>query len=129
VNTSRPELQHTILVIEDEKVLLSLVSSILEEEGFRVLGAGDGLEAVEVLKKEKDTIGVVLSDLGIPNLSGGELFDALHQIKPELRIIATSGILDPALKEYLSSRGVFDFVEKPFLPDILLNVIEKAFQT
>jgi DNA-binding NtrC family response regulator len=129
VNTPRPERPHTILVIEDEKVLLSLVSSILEEEGYRVLGTEDGLEALQILQKEKDAIGVVLSDLGIPSLSGGELFDALHQIKPGLRILATSGYLEAVMKQELLSRGVFDFIEKPFLPETLLKIVENAFQT
>jgi two-component system, NtrC family, C4-dicarboxylate transport response regulator DctD len=81
------------------------------------------------LREEAASIDIVLSDLGIPHLSGRELFSALHEIKPELKIFATSGFFEPALKSQLKTVGVFDFVDKPYAPDVLLQILDRAFQS
>ncbi len=121
-----PEQQHTVLVIEDEELLLDLLKEMLEGEGYRVLTAADGPQAVELYRAEKDRISLVLSDMGLPSMGGWEVLNHLKSINPAVKVILSSGFMDTKVRQDMLSAGARDFIQKPYMPD---KVIQKIRET
>ncbi|MGI9089304.1 MAG: hybrid sensor histidine kinase/response regulator [Chthoniobacterales bacterium] len=104
----------TILLVEDEEMLRDLGIEILQSEGYRVLAARDGLEAVEMFSAHRDEIGLVVCDLGLPKLGGRDVFLRMKEIKPGVRAIVASGYLEPAMRSEILKAGVIDTIQKPY---------------
>jgi DNA-binding response OmpR family regulator len=118
----------TVLVVEDEEMLLEYVEEVLMEEGYAVLTARDGEEGVRTFAEHHLRIDAVLTDLGLPKLSGDRLIGALLGIDPGARIVVASGSLEPDLKHLLREAGARDFLQKPFRPHELLAVLRRTIQ-
>ena len=87
-------LSHTadlVLVVEDDEMVRSMVSAMLEELGYEVLNAGNGLEAVEIFQEKQDEIGLVLSDVLMPGMDGWKMLAALRSMRPDIPVILASG--------------------------------------
>jgi DNA-binding response OmpR family regulator len=104
----------TILVVEDERLMRRLLERILCTDDTSVLLAADGQEAVDIYRDHKREISVVLLDLGLPKLSGWEVFKNLKEENPEVCVVVASGYLDPDLKSRMHNAGVASFIEKPY---------------
>ena len=115
-----------ILVVEDELPMLNLLKGILEGEGYRVLTAKDGIEAVDIYSRHKDEVDLVLCDMALPKLGGWTVFLALRERNPHVRMILTSGYLDPKVKSEMVKGGVKDFIPKPYVPEVILSSIREA---
>lgn len=113
----------TILIVEDEEVLSDLLQMMLEEDGLKVLKAGDGIEAIEVFKNHIDEIGLVLSDMGLPRLGGWEAFLKMKEMNPDVKIVLASGYFSPQVKTELVKSGAIDFIQKPYNPPEILAMI------
>jgi len=113
IPTPPPEPQ-TILLVEDEEMLRDLGVEVLQSEGYRVLVARDGLEAVEIFAANCDGIGLVVCDLGLPKLGGREVFLRMKEIKPSVRVIVASGYLEPSMHSDILKAGVLDTIQKPY---------------
>ncbi len=112
---SRPsDPARTIMLVEDEEMLRGLGVLMLEGDGYRVLAAKDGVEAVEMFAEHADEIGLVLCDLGLPRLGGREVFLKMKEIKPNVRAIVASGYLEPNMRSEILKAGVIDTVQKPY---------------
>jgi DNA-binding NtrC family response regulator len=85
----------TLLFVEDEPRQLQLMQSFLKGEGFAVLTARDGAEAVEVHRRFKDEIAVVILDLGLAKMNGWQAFQMMKKLNPQLKGILASGYLSP----------------------------------
>jgi CheY-like chemotaxis protein len=109
----------TILVADDEEGVRSLVASVLEEAGYTVELARDGLEAVERVRSLGQAVRLILLDLTMPQLGGAEAASELRQLQPDTPIIAMSGYGDIEVMQRFSEAGVDDFLPKPFTPDEL----------
>ena len=110
----------TVLVVEDDDSLRELLKTMLEAQDFKVLTANDGLDAIEVFTQNKDTIGVVLSDLGLPGLGGWDAFLRMKEINPEIKGILASGYFHPKVKEEIIKSGAENFIQKPYnTPEIV----------
>lgn len=115
----------TILVVEDEELLLGLVKSFLEEKGYIVLTARDGQEAVHLYASHKDQIAVVLSDMGLPKMGGWEAYQKMREINSNVKVILASGYLDPQIRAEMLKAGAKDFISKPYdVNQILLRLRE-----
>jgi len=132
-DTSEPQKTRepqTILFVEDEEMLRDLGVQILGAEGYRMLAAKDGLEAVEMFERHRDHIGLVVCDLGLPKLGGREVFFRMKQSKPSVRAIIASGYLEPAVRSEILKAGVIETIQKPYdfrdLVQIIHGVIGKA---
>ncbi len=115
----------TILFVEDEEMLQDVVKTQLTLKGYRVLSAFDGLEAVEMYRKNQNDIAVVLSDLGLPKLGGFEAFLRMKEINPNAKIILASGFFDPSQKSSMMEAGIEHFVQKPYKVNEILRVIRE----
>ena len=116
----------TILLVEDEEMLRDLGVTNLESEGYRVLAARDGVEAVALFEAHRDDIGLVVCDLGLPRLGGREAFLKMKQSRPGVRAIVASGYLEPSIRSEMLKAGVLDTIQKPYDFSDLLTKIRSA---
>lgn len=116
----------TILIVEDEQMLLELVKGILEGKGYTVLTAMDGAEALNVYEKRKDEIGLVLTDLGLPKVDGWEVFHRIKEQNPAAKVIFASGYIDPTLRTNLLNAGAVDLVAKPYMPQEIISRVREV---
>ncbi len=115
----------TILVAEDEEVLLELIINILEGKGYRVLAAKDGIEAINLYRRHIDQISLIITDLGLPKLGGTEVLQRVREMNAGASVIIASGYLEPHMKSELFKAGARAFVQKPYDPrEILKNIRE-----
>jgi PAS domain S-box-containing protein len=113
----------TILVVEDERALRELMTELLESYGYTILQAQDGLDGLEMFTQHKDEIDVVITDMGLPRMSGQDMFTRIRELSPNARVILASGYLDPGLKARLFSEGAKGFIQKPYQPHEILRAI------
>ncbi|MCD4764813.1 MAG: response regulator [Desulfobacterales bacterium] len=103
----------TVLLVDDEDMVLDVEKELLETLGYEVLTARDGKEAVEVYKKKWDKIDLVLMDMVMPNMGGGEAYDRMKEINPRVKVLLSSGYsIDREAKEILA-RDCDGFIQKP----------------
>lgn len=114
-----------ILVIDDEKDILQLITTMLSSEGHDVLAAEDGERGLELLQ-DFDDIEIVITDLIMPNKEGIETIMEMHKIRPELKVLAMSGGGRGGIATYLSTAknvGASATLAKPFRKQELLDAI------
>ena len=121
--------RETLLVVEDELMLLDLLKSLFEEEGYSVVTANDGEQAVNIFRAQGNVIALVLTDMGLPKLGGWEVFQKLREMKPGVKVILASGFIDAAVREDLMKRGASDVFQKPYVPQLILERIRKILDT
>ncbi len=104
----------TILVVDDEEMILDVAEGILKSLGYTVLLASGGREAIEIYQQKGAGIELVVLDIIMPGMSGGETYDRLKEIDPEVKALLSSGYsMDGKAKEILN-RGCNGFIQKPF---------------
>jgi CheY-like chemotaxis protein len=113
----------TLMLVEDEDMLLEIVKQMVESKGYKTIVARDGEEAVEIYKRHKKDIALVLTDVGLPKLGGFEEFLALKEINPSVKVIFASGYYDPHLRNEMQKQNAKDFIQKPYNPDEILKKI------
>jgi len=104
----------TILLVDDEAMLLEVGSQLLGELGYTVLAAHGGGEAVEIYKEHGDFIDLVILDMIMPDMGGGETFDRLKEINPAVRVLLSSGYSIEGQAQEIMARGCDGFIQKPF---------------
>jgi CheY-like chemotaxis protein len=116
----------TILLVEDDELVRRVTSSTLANNGYRVLEAVDGTEALGVCQKFSGPIDLVLSDVIMPGLSGPETAAQLRRIRPGLRTLFMSGYMGEKIVRRGIQESHFAFIEKPFTPQSLLQKIREV---
>jgi CheY-like chemotaxis protein len=104
----------TILLVDDEEMVLEVGERFLKVMGYHVLTAREGKEAIEVYKKHRETIDLVLLDIIMPNMKGGEVFDRLKKINPNIKVLLSSGYSIDGEASQILERGCSGFIQKPF---------------
>ena len=117
---AKTETGATVLVVEDDPSVRSLVTTLLGELGYRTLAAESGAEALDVVNAHDGDIHMLLSDTVMPGMSGPELAQQLRESLPELRVLLTSGYADQAKTVELPYAS---FIAKPFTPTSLAQKI------
>jgi CheY-like chemotaxis protein len=116
----------TILIAEDAEPLRKLTCSFFESNGYKVLAAGSGAEAIKMAAEYPEPIHLLLTDVVMPRMSGPELANRLTAARPEMRVVYMSGYTDDAIVHYgVLEPGTF-FIEKPFSRDVLLGKVRDA---
>ncbi len=104
----------TILLVDDEEMIINVGVQILEKMGYEVLTARQGREAIEVYQQNRQKVVMVILDLIMPGMGGGEVYDRLKEIDPNVKVLLSSGYsLDGQATEILK-RGCDGFIQKPF---------------
>jgi CheY-like chemotaxis protein len=103
-----------ILFVDDESMLLEVGSELLEMVGYQVQAADSGQKALEIFQRDKDDIDLVLFDMIMPNMNGGELFDKIKEIRPDIKMILSSGYSIDGQAQEIMERGCDGFIQKPF---------------
>jgi PAS domain S-box-containing protein len=106
--------QGTILIVDDEQLVRAVASALLEQAGFRVLEARDGLEGLELFRQHQAEIQAVLLDLSMPRLSGEETLVEIRKLRPEARILLTSGFSEQEAMHRIARRRGVSFIQKPY---------------
>ena len=116
----------TILLVEDEEMLLDLLKSVFEMKGYTTLTAADGQEALRIYKENKNGISLVVTDLGLPKMGGLEEFLEIQKINKNAKVIFASGYVDPQFRSDMIKTGVRDFILKPYEPNDILKKVRQA---
>ncbi len=118
----------TVLLVEDEPGLRKLIGVILSAEGYSILEAPDGVEALRVVKQHAGPIHLLLTDMIMPQMSGRQLAEKLLSLLPDIRVMLMSG--NPA--EMIEEEGDLDprvqFLQKPFTPDALTEKLRAVLR-
>jgi PAS domain S-box-containing protein len=104
----------TILFVDDEEMILEVGKELLKEMGYRVQTARSGTEAIELYKDHKNSIDLVILDMIMPEMSGGEAFDRLKEMNPGLKVLLSSGYSIDGQADDIMARGCNGFIQKPF---------------
>jgi PAS domain S-box-containing protein len=116
----------TILLVEDEEAVRGLASRILERQGYRVIPAQHGREAMDIATREEGRIDLVLTDIVMPGMNGRGLVERLSAIRPRIKSLYMSGYTD----DDIIRRGFIEpsksFLQKPFTSEALLQTVRKV---
>ncbi|RLC27791.1 MAG: hypothetical protein DRH56_01725 [Deltaproteobacteria bacterium] len=115
----------TILLVDDEAMIVDVAREMLKSLGYTVLTASGGEEAVAVYEKKHDRIDMIILDMIMPGMGGAETFERLRKINPEAKVLLSSGYSIDGQAEDILSRGCDGFIQKPFnLPKLSRRVRE-----
>ena len=118
----------TILLVDDEAIVIGVGKQMLEKLGFTVLTATNGQEALDIFKVNKDRIDLVVLDMIMPGMGAGDTYDELRVLDPEIKVLLSSGYgVDEQTNEVLQ-RGCRGFIQKPFNMQVLSQKIEEVMQ-
>lgn len=115
-----------ILVAEDEEMLRKLAFRILSSQGYKVLQAADGEEALRVYRAHSGPIHLLLADVVMPTMDGRQLYDQLSAIQPDLKVLFTSGYTDDAVLRHDVLESTTNFIEKPFTYAALATSVRRT---
>jgi len=106
--------RETILLVDDEAMVLDVGAKMLKKLGYTVLEAPGGREAVEIYKGNKDEINLVILDMIMPDMGGGETYDRMKELNPKVRVLLSSGYSIEGQAKEILERGCDAFIQKPF---------------
>jgi len=113
-----------ILIIDDEKVIREGVGRALSKRGYEIVKAEDGNRGLELLKEQEFQI--VLTDLMMPGIDGFAVMEWIHENRPHVEVIVITGFATVSKAVSAMKQGAFDFVGKPFTPDYIRVVVDRA---
>ncbi len=106
--------KETILLVDDEALILEITRDLLEHMGYRVLAARSGVDAIEQYERHGDRIDLVILDLIMPGMSGSQAFDGLKALDPNVKVLLSSGYSIDGQASAILLRGGEGFIQKPF---------------
>jgi len=127
--SNEPRSPVDILVIDDDVNVLDGVKRLLEDEPWVVATAADPLEGIRLYAERWREIKLVLVDFSMPALRGDEVFERLRRINPDVRVLLMSAFTDETPVEKMLERGLWGYIEKPFLPGELVDRVREAINS
>jgi len=115
-----------VLVVEDEEPLRRLARRILESRGYRVLDAGNGVDAIRVLAQSQDRVDLIVTDVVMPGMGGRELVERILPVYPWIRVLFMSGYTEDTILAHRVAQSGITVLEKPFTPDTLAREVRRA---
>lgn len=115
-----------ILVVDDEVHVMLLAKMMLSENGYRVITAKDGFEAIDHYKKLGKKIDLVILDFTMPGMHGDQVFEELRKLNPSVAVILSSGFADQNKLNRMFAQGLKEFVAKPYTQQRLLSEIRNV---
>ncbi len=120
--------EETILLVDDETMIAEVACDLLKNLGYNVLTAGSGEEAVEMYRKMRSKVDLVILDLIMPGMSGSKTFDLLREENPDIKVLLSSGYSLTGEASTIMSRGCSGFVQKPYSIDKLSQKVREVLQ-
>ena len=122
----RVEYQGIALVVDDESAVVDVARNVLEQMGFEVLTAQNGVEALAEARRCGGRIEVVLLDMTMPRMGGEETFRSMHRAYPAVPIILSSGYNERDAIATLAGKGIAGFLQKPYAAKVLMDAVREA---
>ena len=119
----------TILVVEDEPAVRRLACQVLQRHGYKTVEAGDGAEALAILSSSETPIGVVLTDIRMPNLNGLELERTIRERWPAIPVLFMSGEVTREWVVKAVRDHAVNLLRKPFTAEDLLEALQEVLQS
>ncbi len=117
-----------VLLVDDEDIIVDIGKKNLEKLGYKVITARNGKEAVELYQKNQGNIDVVVLDMIMPEMGGGETYDKLKEINPDVKVILSSGYSIEGQASEILKRGCDGFIQKPFRMKQLSGKINEVLE-
>jgi DNA-binding response OmpR family regulator len=121
-----PRRQPTVLLVEDDELVSDAVTRILVREGYLVLTAATGHDAIGLLRTPATPIDVIVLDIGLPDVSGTDLCARFREFLPHLPVIVCTGAADPEQVRELRNLGITRFFSKPIAIDDLVEGVRRV---
>jgi two-component system cell cycle sensor histidine kinase/response regulator CckA len=115
----------TILIVEDEESVRTLACEVLRTQGYNVLEAAQGGDALLICEQHKTTIDLILTDVIMPRMSGKELVKRLLPLQPNMKVLYMSGYDSGIIKDTQSANETFNFIQKPFKPKEMMRKVRE----
>jgi CheY-like chemotaxis protein len=109
-----------ILIVDDEDFVTLLAQRVLTDEGYRVVTARDGFQALDIYKKLQKDIRLVILDFTMPIMDGSEVFSELRMINPQVPVVLSSGFTEQDKLKWMLAKGLRGFIPKPYTQQKLL---------
>ena len=117
----------TILIAEDDDAVRGLIKTVLTEHGYSIIEAVDGEDAIDRFTKTEKRIDLIILDTVMPKKNGREVYDEIRKIKPDSKVIFTSGYTrDVILDKGMAEGDTFEFIQKPISPYVLLQKVRQV---
>ena len=104
----------TILLVDDENLILNVAGDMLKTLGYTVITAQDGSSALDLYRQKQEAIDLIILDMVMPDIGGGEVFDELKKINPGVKVLLSSGYSLNGQASRIIDRGCDGFIQKPF---------------
>ena len=116
----------TILLVDDEEMVLKVGVQLLEKLGYEVIKADSGQQAVKLFTEHEDRIDLVIVDIIMPEMGGGEVFDRIRQLNADINVLLSSGYSIDGPAQEIINRGGNGFIQKPFTLEQLSQKIKET---
>lgn len=118
-------MEKKLILVDDEDIFLEILKASLEDEGFQVFTAKNGIKAIDIINKEK--INIIFTDLNMPGLDGIDLCKEIKKTNPKAWVCATTG--NASLFAQAETKDIYfdDYLPKPFNLDLVIKTANKIF--
>lgn len=116
----------TVLLVEDDEQVRSMIRALLTKNGYHVLEASNGAEGLAIAEAEGQNIDLLLSDMLLPELSGFDLAQRALQRHPQMKVLFITGYVEGDIVQRCMSDLQASFLDKPFQPNVLLSRVHEA---
>lgn len=118
-----------VMIVDDEDLVTMLAQRVLTDEGYRIVTAKDGFQAIDIYRKLKDQIALIILDFTMPIMDGSDVFEELLQINPKAPVVLSSGFAEQERLRSMLARGLRGFIPKPYTQQKLLAQIRSVLDT
>ena len=118
----------TILAVDDDRAIRSLIVDTLEPMGYKVIVVASGQEALEICLTKKEKIDLLLTDIVMPGMSGRKLTNKLQEVRPDLKVLLMSGYPADIVGPISQLEPDMNFISKPFEPVVLSQKINQILK-
>lgn len=114
----------TVLIVDDEEMVRSIASQMLEKLGYTVVAAASGAEAIDLFEQDPGRFDLVILDMVMPGIDGSKVFDKVKELDASIKCILSSGYSRDSQANAIMQRGCDAFIQKPFRLQDLSQLIE-----
>nr|MBF0221725.1 response regulator [Desulfobulbaceae bacterium] len=119
----------TILIVDDEAIITSMLVDYLKSLGYKTMLATNGIEAVAIVAEHKDAIDIVILDINMPLMDGCEAYAKFIEIKPDINVLVSTGYVSSCETQEILQKGAKGFIQKPFKMDEIKGKISTILRS